>query len=161
VKLSVGPEPVPATAARGAGGICVETFALIGVIVVDHVPVVDNQSVGALGPDVDRAAGEWLAFPRDQCLAVSAMRAPIVLPGEVVEPLAHETAVRAKVFLRVFALLSGSNREAFALIRREVGLKDQYIRFVIIVVIGIDGLAQHLFTGSIVYMELHQILLAE
>ena len=42
IELVVGPEAVAANAARRAGGVIVHAFAQIHVIVVDHVPIVED-----------------------------------------------------------------------------------------------------------------------
>ena len=48
VELIVRPNTTATTAASSAGRVIVHPFALVGVIVVDHVPVVDDQLRGAL-----------------------------------------------------------------------------------------------------------------
>ena len=160
-ELPVGPDAAAAAAARRTGGISVDTLAGIGVVVVDHVPVVDDQLRGAFGPDVDRAAGERFAFPGDEGFAVRPVRDAIVLPGEIVEALAHETAVSAEVFFRVLALRAGGHGKGFCLAGREVGLEDEDVGLVVIVVIGVYGLGQELFAGAVAHVKLRQIFFGE
>ena len=48
VELIIHPDAAAATAASCARRVIVHSFARVGVIVVDHVPVVDDELSGAL-----------------------------------------------------------------------------------------------------------------
>src|SRR6185503_18561421 len=72
-----------------------------------------------------------------------------------------EAAIRTKVFARVFTLCSRDDRKGSCLVRLKVGLKDQHVRFVIIVVVRVDSLRKHFLARTIAHVELHQILFAK
>ena len=52
----------------------------------------------------------------------------IVLPGEIVESLAHESAVHAKILFLVLVRFARPQVERLLSLRRNIGLKDQPIR---------------------------------
>src|SRR6185369_11592483 len=85
----------------------------------------------------------------------------IVFPREVVETLAHEAAVRTKVFASVFALWSSDDSKGFCLVRLKVSLKDEHVGFVIIVVVSIDSLRKQFLARAIAHVQLHQILFSK
>src|SRR6185295_19933077 len=120
-------DAIPTATTRWTSRIRIDTFTVIRVIVIDHIPIVDHELRRAFGPDIDGAACQRFAFPRDQRLAVSAMRNEIVLPRKVVETLTHKAAIGTKVFARIFALWSRDDSKSFCLVRLEVSLKDQHV----------------------------------
>src|SRR5207244_10817918 len=71
------------------------------MVIVGHVPVVDDEAARALQPDVDRTRSERLFLPCLERGAVHAVRHAIVLPREVIEPLADETAVEDRKSTRL------------------------------------------------------------
>ncbi len=99
-----------AAAAGPAGGVEVAPLAVVAVVVVDEVPVVQDEAPGALAPRVDRAARERLLRERLQGRAVDAEGDPVVLPREVVLALAHEAAVDAVVLAARLAWLGQRTR---------------------------------------------------
>ena len=131
------------------------------MVVVDHIPIIDHQSFSTFGPNVDRATGEWLTFPGNQSFAVGAVSNAIVLPCKIVKTLAYEATVSTEVFFLVFTLRAGCYDESPGFVWCEVGLEDQQIGFVIIIVVGINSLAHNLFSGAVAHVQFHQILFAE
>src|SRR5205814_6596858 len=123
-ELPVAPQPTPAAAAALAGRIEVGPFAAVVVVVVDNVPIVDDQAARPLEPDVDGARGQRLFLPRLERRAVHPVGDAVVLPGEVVEAFAHEAAVDAEVFLAVRAGRAGPQLERARGFGRQVGLED-------------------------------------
>src|SRR6185437_14387337 len=109
-----GPQADAAVAARGAGGVIIATFAMIAVVVVHHVPVIDDKTRGVFGPDIDGAAGERFAFPGDERGAVGAMGDTVVFPGEIVKALADEPAIGFEILLLIALFVAGGDAESFS-----------------------------------------------
>ena len=59
--------------------------------------------------------------------AVHAVRDAIVLPGEVVVPLAHEPAVDLEIGAREGTARPACTRERLRFLRAEVGLEDDFV----------------------------------
>src|SRR5205823_13256426 len=129
-QFSLAPQAAAAAPAAFSGRIEVAAFAVVVVIVVDHVPVVDDQAPRSFEPDVDRAGGQRLLLPRLQRLAIHPMGYAVVLPREIVEALAHEAAVDAKVLLPVLARLAGAQFERALAFGREISLEYEALRTV-------------------------------
>jgi hypothetical protein len=114
------------------------------VVVVDHVPVVHDEPPGALDPDVDAARDEGLRGPGLEAGPVGAVGDAVVLPGEVVVPLAHEPAVDLEVVPGRRPPLPGLDGEHLLAARGEVDLEHELVgRLVPVDVdqLGEDGLA--------------------
>ena len=131
----VAPQPAAAAAPAGPGRVEVGPLAVVAVVVVGHVPVVDHQPARALEPDVDGAAGERLARPGLETLAVDAVGHPVVLPGEVVVALAHEAAVGPEVPGPARGRLAQRQREDALPARGQVGQEDQQVGELVAVVV--------------------------
>ena len=114
---------------------------MVFVIVVDEVPVVDCELGRLLHPGINRAAGERLAYPGLERLAIHAERNLVVLPGEIIEAFADETAVDPEVLLAVLPHLSEFQGKARRGFRLEVDLKDE--RVVVVVAVGVHTLREN------------------
>ena len=124
IELAVHPDPRAAVAARLPGCVEVGALAMVLVIVVHHVPVIDHQAAHAFCPHVHGTADQLLFGVGFQLLAVHAVRDAVVLPGEIVAPFAHESAVGLVVLgTRQLPLADGQQEDA-RLPGREVGLKQ-------------------------------------
>ena len=139
-------EAAAAAAARPAGGVEVATLAVVAVVVVDEVPVVEDQPPRALAPGVDRAARERLLLERLEGLAVDPEGHPVVLPGEVVVALPHEAAVDAVVGEPRLAGLAEDQGELPRLARGEVRLEDETVEGAVPVLV--HGLREHLAAAA-------------
>ena len=134
-RLVVRPDRGATAAARRLHRIEVGAVAVVAVVVVGHVPLVDDEAVGALDPDVDAAGGEGLFLPDLQVGAVHAVGDAVVLPGEVVVALAHEAAVSLVGVARRRLPGAGLDAEALALLRGERGLEDQLVGRIVAVAV--------------------------
>src|ERR1035438_8491493 len=79
-ELAVHPDTRAAIAAGLAGRIKIAALAVILVVIVHHVPVVDDEFGHALDPDIDGAGSQRLRRPGFESLSVHAVRYAIVLP---------------------------------------------------------------------------------
>ena len=74
------------------------------------------------------------------------MRDAIVFPREIVQPLAYEAAVSLIVFDARDLAIAGGEQEYAGLARREIGLKQEFLVFSVIV--GINGLNEQVLIGT-------------
>src|ERR1019366_8437739 len=146
IELAVGPDSGAAIAAGLAGGIEIAALAVLLVVIVHHVPVVDDEFGDALGPDIDGAGSKRLLRPGFELLAIHAVGDAVVLPGEIVAALADEAAVGLVVFDAGELAVAGGGQEDAGLARSEIGLKEEF--FVLTVIVRIDGLNQQILVGT-------------
>ncbi len=119
---------------------------MVLVIIVHHVPLVDHQVAHALGPHVHGTADQLIPGERFEFLAVHTMGDAVVLPGEIVAPLAHKTAVRLVIGRERQLPVAHGQQEDARLFGREIGLKQQLIEDT--VVIDVHGLDQQILIGT-------------
>src|ERR1035441_1062135 len=146
IEFAVGPDTGAAIAAGFAGGIEIAALAVLLVVIVHHVPVVDDEFGDALDPDIDRAGSERLLRPGFELLAIHAVGDAIVLPGEIVPALADEAPIGLIVFHAGDLAVAGGEQEDKRLARREIGLKEEF--FIFTVIVGIDGLNEQILVGA-------------
>ena len=94
-----------------------------------------------LHPDVDAAGRERLLLPDLQIRSVHPVGDAVVLPDEVVVPLAHEAAVDLEVVGLERGARARLDAEGLALLGAEIGLEHQLVGRV--VAVGVDQLRQH------------------
>ena len=94
-----------------------------------------------LHPDVDAAGRERLLLPGLQVRSVHAVGDAVVLPDEVVVPLAHEAAVGRKSSLERRRACPPRRVKVLLSLGAEIGLEHQLVGRV--VAVGVDQLRQH------------------
>src|ERR1039458_2062209 len=146
IELALGPDSGAAIAAGLAGGIEIAALAVLLVIIVHHIPIIDDQLGGVFAPDVDGAGSKRLLRPGFKLLAIHAVGDAIVLPGEIVTALAYEAAVRLVVFDAGDLAVADGEQEDAGLARSEIGLKEEF--FVFTIIVGVDGLNEQILVGT-------------
>src|SRR6185437_4259727 len=99
IQMATAPNAIATATARASSGVKIPALTVIAMIIVNHVPVVDNQAMDSLDPHIHGTAGQWLLRPGFESLAVHAMRDVVVLPREVIFALAYKAAIGLE-FLR-------------------------------------------------------------
>src|ERR1039457_5116601 len=127
IEFAVGPDTGAAIAAGFAGGIEIAALAVLLVVIVHHVPVVDDEFGDALDPVIDGAGSKRLLRPGFEFLAIHAVGDAVVLPGEIVAPFADEAAIGLVVFDTGELAIADSEQEDARLVRSEIGLKEKFI----------------------------------
>lgn len=130
---------------------------MVAMIIIHHVPIVDDQPPDALAPDVDGATGQRFLRPGFQSGAIHAVGNTIIFPGEIVTSFLDKPGIDLEIFpLRELAL-ADSEMEFLGLERPDVGLVDQFFEFA--VVIGIDRLHEEfLAVAFVTHMHTPKIL---
>src|ERR1017187_3200392 len=146
IKLAVHPDTGAAVAAGFAGSIEISALAVLLVIIVHHVPIIDDQFGGVFAPDIHGAGSKRLLGPGFEFLAIHAVGDAVVLPGEIVAALADEAAVGLVVFDAGELAVAGGEQEDAGLARSEIRLKEEF--FVLTVIVGIDGLNEQILVGT-------------
>ena len=89
------------------------------------------------------------------------MRNQIVLPGKIIETLAHKAAVGLEIVFGVFVFLAGADDKHPSLVRFEIRLKDHDVGLVQFVIVRIHRLRKQFFAGRIAHVNFVQIFFAK
>ena len=81
------------------------------------------------------------------------MRDQIVLPGKIIETLAHKAAVGLEIIFGIFVLLAGADDKRPRFIGLEIGLENHDVGLMQFVIVRIDCLRKQFFAGRIAQMN--------